>query len=62
MDSFPPGEEGPRYEMMSIGRSLSDTAVARRATLPPRVIIAQLCWTALAVVALMAFVGWLLVG
>ena len=62
MDRFPPAEGSPRFELHSIGRSLSDAAPARRAALPPRVIAAQLLWTAVVIIALVIFVGWLLVG
>jgi hypothetical protein len=62
MDRFPPAEETPHYELQSIGRGLGDASLANRRALPPRVIVAHLFWTALVLVALLAFVGWLLVG
>jgi hypothetical protein len=60
MDKFPPAEDGPHFELQSIGRTLSDLPPSS----PPRRGGAglRLVPVAVAVLALLVFVGWLLVG
>jgi len=60
MDAFPPARDGPRFEIQAIGRSLEDLTPAEVAV--PRDVVVPMLFTALALIALMAFVGWLLVG
>lgn len=61
MDRFPPGRESPRYELQSVGRTLDDRTPPP-GPLPARVVAMHLFWTALVTVALIALVGWMLVG
>ncbi len=62
MDRFPPAEDGPRYEMQSVGRTLDDLEPAAQAEPSKGGVGGALIWVALAVVALVAFVSWLLVS
>jgi hypothetical protein len=62
MDRFPPAEDGPRYEMQSIGRTLDDLEPAEEVEARAGGVGRPLAWVALAVFALIAFVCWLLVG
>ncbi|MBV9996579.1 MAG: hypothetical protein JO127_15345 [Caulobacteraceae bacterium] len=57
----PPGHDGPRFEIKSIGRSLCDLAPGEDAV-DRRGAKVALVSTAAAVVALLALVGWLLIG
>jgi hypothetical protein len=61
MDRFPPAEDGPRFEMASIGRSLSDLT-PDDGEVPEVGRTEALVWTGIALFSLIAFVGWLLVG
>ena len=51
---------GPRFEIQAIARRLDDLPPDDVAA--PRDIVVPLVFTAVALIALMAFVGWLLVG
>jgi hypothetical protein len=62
MDRFPPAEDGPRYELATIARSLDDLAPEEPPPRYPELISRPLLWTFAAVFVLVAFVGWLLVG
>lgn len=52
---------GPRFELEGIGRTLDDLGPAERLA-PRRNVRAKLMWVAAALVALAAFMGWLLVS
>jgi hypothetical protein len=62
MDRFPPAEDGPRYEIQSVGRTLDDLEPSEEIAPRPGGFLRPLVWVGLALMALMAFVGWLLVG
>jgi hypothetical protein len=62
MDKFPPAEDGPQYELASIGRTMEDLSPDEHVAPRPGGILVPLLWTALALIALMAFIGVLLVG
>ncbi|HTX49169.1 MAG TPA: hypothetical protein VME40_07245 [Caulobacteraceae bacterium] len=62
MDRFPPAEDGPRYEIQSVGRTLDDMEPNDEIVPRPGGVLKPLAWVALALLALMAFVGWLLIG
>jgi hypothetical protein len=62
MDRFPPAEDGPRYEIQSVGRTLDDLEPSEEIAPRPGGVMRPLVWVALVLLALMAFVGWLLVG
>jgi hypothetical protein len=62
MDRFPPAEDGPRYEIHSVGRTLDDLEPSDEIAPRPGGVYKPLVWVALGLLALMAFVGWLLVG
>jgi hypothetical protein len=61
MDRFPPAKDGPRYQMLAIGRTLDDLD-PREHTNDAGDVWGPLFWTFSGLVLLMAFVGWLLVG
>ncbi|MFI4933561.1 MAG: hypothetical protein ACHP7N_03000 [Caulobacterales bacterium] len=61
-DAFPPAEDGPEYELQSIRRSLDDLTPAEKVAPRPGGIVRPIVWALVGLVALMAFVGWLLVG
>ncbi len=60
-DRFPAAQDGPEFQLHAIGRALDDLSPAEQRK-PPRAVRARLTWAAAALVALMAFVGWLLFG
>jgi hypothetical protein len=60
-DRIPAAHDGPLFELDTIGRTLDDLSPAEQRR-PPRGVRFKLEWTAAALVALVAFVGWLLVG
>jgi hypothetical protein len=62
MDTLPTAEDRSRYELQSIGRSLDDLEPADEIVPRPGGVIAPLAWVASALLALMAFVGWLLLS
>jgi len=62
MDRFPPAEDGPRYELQSVGRTLDDLEPSEEIAPRPGGVAKPLAWVALTLLALLAFVGWLLVG
>jgi hypothetical protein len=62
MDAFPASFDGPEYELQSIARSLEDLTPAETAAPRPDGVMRPLFWTAAALVALMTFVGWLLLS
>jgi hypothetical protein len=59
-DRFPAAHDGPLFELEAIGRTLDD--LSPRASRPRRGVGAKLAWAAGALLALVAFMGWLLVG
>jgi hypothetical protein len=61
-DRVPAAADGPEYELQAIGRALDD--LRPRGGVAPRTggIARPLAGVALVVIALLAFVGWLLVG
>ncbi len=62
IDRFPPAEDGPRYELLTIGRTLDDLTPQEETAPRPGGVRAPLAWVALGLAALMGLVGWLLVG
>jgi hypothetical protein len=62
MDRFPPAEDGPSYELQSVGRTLDDLTPQEETAPRPGGIARPVMWSFLALLALVAFVGWLLVG
>ncbi len=63
MDKFPPAEDGPRYELQSVGRTLDDLdPETEAAPAAQRRVYGPLVAVGLTILALLAFVGWLLVG
>ena len=61
--NFTPGHDGPRFEIQSIGRSLADLPQDETDMEKPRgPVTPALVGSALALVAMLAFIGWLLVG
>jgi hypothetical protein len=58
-DRVPPARDSPRYELETIGRSLSDREPDDG---PPPGGVRAVVWVGVVLVALMAFVGWVLVG
>jgi hypothetical protein len=61
-DRVPAAADGPEYELHAIGRTLEDLSPADRASPRPGGITRPLMGVVLVVIALLAFVGWLLVG
>jgi len=62
MQRFPPAEDGPLYELESVGRTLGDLGPGEMLAPRPGGVIAPVVWSTIATLALIAFVGWLLVG
>jgi hypothetical protein len=60
-DRVPAARDGPIFELESIGRTLDDLSPADKSK-RTRGVRAKLIWVTAALVALMAFVGWLLFG
>ena len=60
MDRFPPAEDGPQYELIALARTLDDLTFAEQTAPRPGGIVEPLIYVTLALVALLAFVGWLL--
>jgi hypothetical protein len=60
-DRFPAAEDGPEFQLRSVGHSLDDLSPAER-RLPPEAVRARFMWATAALIALIAFVGWLLVA
>jgi hypothetical protein len=61
MERFPPGRESPEFELRSVGRALGDLPEPA----PPQNLRGgwrALAFTLIVLLALLAFVGWLLVG
>jgi hypothetical protein len=61
MDRFPPAENAPRRELQSIGRTLNDLGAASEAPLV-RDLWTPLLWSSAALLTILAFVVWLLIG
>ncbi len=62
MDRFPPAEDGAQYELTAIARNLDDLPPTGPPAKYPELLSKPLFWTLAALVVLIAFVGWLLVG
>jgi hypothetical protein len=62
MQRFPPAEDGPRFELLSLGQTLGDLDPADQVAPRPGNAILPLLWSATALLALIAFMGWLLVS
>jgi hypothetical protein len=61
MNALDPSKHGPRFEMASVGRYLEDLTPAEAEV--PRVGRTEaLIWSACVLIALIAFIGWLLIG
>jgi glutathione S-transferase len=60
-DRVPAAHDGPLFELGAIGRTLDDLSPAQKGE-PRRGARAKLIWVAAAVLALVAFMGWLLVS
>jgi len=60
MDRFPPAEDGPRFELLSVGRTLDDLDPGDQIGPGPGIL--PLLWSVTALLALIAFMGWLLVS
>ena len=56
-DRVPPAQGGPRFELLSIGRTLDDLAPAEKQS-PLEGVRSKLMWSAAALLALMAIMGW----
>ena len=59
MDRFPPAENGPRYEMQSVGRTLSGPDHARTQALTQRDLWVALISGLAGLLTVTAFIGWL---
>lgn len=59
MDRFPPAQDGPRYEMQAIQRSLNDLARPRGALPASRDIWNAIVLAAAGLLLVVAFVAWL---
>jgi len=62
MELFPPAEDGPRFEIQSVGRELDDLSPEEKAAPRPGGVVRPLIWVGLTLAALVAFIGWCLVG
>ena len=60
-DRFPAAQDGPLFELEAIGRTLNDLSPAERRR-PPRGVRAKVAYVAGALLVLVAFMGWLLIG
>ncbi|HWF77639.1 MAG TPA: hypothetical protein VN694_10740 [Caulobacteraceae bacterium] len=60
-DRVPAAQDGARFELEAIGRALDDLSPAQQRR-PPASVRARLEWSAAAIIALIVFLGWLLVG
>ena len=60
-DRFPAAEGGPLFELEAIRRTLDDLTLAER-TVPKPGERAALMWSAAALLALVAFMVWLLIA
>jgi hypothetical protein len=60
MQRFPPAEDGPRFELLSVGHTLDDLDPSDHAAPFPGVF--PLIWSVAALLALIAFMGWLLIS
>ena len=60
-DRVPAARDGPQFELEAIGRTLDDLSPAQKRK-PPQGVRFRLLWAGAALVALMAFMGWLLVS
>ena len=60
MQRFPPAEDGPQFELASIGRTLDDLEPEEK-TGPSRGLF-PLLWSAAALLALIVFLAWLLLS
>ena len=60
-DRVPAAQDGPLFELEAIGRTLDDLSPAQKRR-PPVGVRFRLEWSAAAVVALVVFLGWLLIG
>jgi hypothetical protein len=60
-DRFPAARDGPQFELEAIGRTLDDLSPAEQRK-PPQAVRSRLMWAGAALVALMAFMRWLLVS
>ena len=62
MDRFPPAKDGPHYELITLARTMDDLTFAEQTAPRPGGIVEPLICVAVFLVALLAFVGWLLFG
>jgi hypothetical protein len=62
MDRFPAAEEAPSYELQSVGRTSDDLTPQEETAPRPGGVAKPVIWSLVALLALIAFVGWLLVG
>jgi hypothetical protein len=62
MERFPRAVGGPQYEMIRLARTMDDLASAKPTVPRPGDIVGPLAFVTVAVIALLAFVGWLLFG
>lgn len=60
MQRFPPAEDGPRFELLSVGQTLDDLDPGDHAA--PLAGVFPLLWSVAALLALIAFMGWLLIS
>jgi hypothetical protein len=60
-DHVPAAQDGPLFELEAVGRALDDLSPAQKRR-PPQGVRFRLEWSAAALIALIAFLGWLLVS
>lgn len=60
MQRFPPAEDGPRFELLSVGQTLHDLDPGDEIMPSPGIL--PLLWSGAALLALIIFMGWLLIS
>jgi len=60
MQRFPPAEDGPRFELLSVGQTLDDLDPDDETMPSPGIL--PLLWSGAALLALITFMGWLLIS
>jgi hypothetical protein len=60
MDRFPAAEDGPQYELIALGRTMDDLTDEEKTAPRPGGVIGPLICVSVVLVAMLAFIGWLL--